>query len=286
MPKKVIVIEGKKQCTKCLEWKELRLFHVQKSVKSGRTTRCGECINTRNHQCRQTPGTENIRREQYRQKRLQAGLSAVGHTQHIIGNRKRCTKCKIWKKTDRFCLSSKNSSGLSCECKKCKSEAWVAYHRKNKEKVRAIHKKHYYDNPDKMKLRRENGKRRKNELERIRDKTDICFKLNKRIRVNMNHSLKYNGTKNGRHWETLVEYTLGDLKKHLERKFINGMTWDNYGEWHIDHIIPISAFNFTDPSHTDFKRCWSLKNLQPLWAFDNMSKSDKLEKPFQPSLQL
>ena len=42
----------------------------------------------------------------------------------------------------------------------------------------------------------------------------------------------------------------------------------------------------TKPEHTDFKKCWSLKNLRPLWSLENMSKNDKLYKPFQPSLQI
>jgi 5-methylcytosine-specific restriction endonuclease McrA len=62
------------------------------------------------------------------------------------------------------------------------------------------------------------------------------------------------------------------------------MTWKNYGkEWQIDHIIPISAFNFTSFKHIDFKKCWSLRNLRPLWSQENNSKSNKLDKSFQPS---
>ena len=285
MPRKVIIIDGRKQCKKCLDWKELCLFPVHKSVKCGRGSQCSDCT-SKHHKLRRAIMSKIEKQKMYRQQRLRKGLPEFPIAQRIIGNRKKCSKCQIWKKLELFNKHNGNSSGFTCQCKKCKSEEWIAYHRKNKEKVRAIRKKHYYDNPEQYKFRRENGKQRKNELERIREKTDICFKLNKRIRVNMNHSLKHNGKKNGRHWETLVEYTVGDLKKHLERKFVNGMTWDNYGEWHIDHVIPISAFNFTDPSHTDFKRCWSLKNLQPLWAFDNISKKDKLEKPFQPSLPI
>ena len=72
--------------------------------------------------------------------------------------------------------------------------------------------------------------------------------------------------------------------KHIEKKFVSGMSWSNYGRWHIDHIKPISKFNFVKPEDEDFKRCWALKNLQPLWAEENLSKHNKLEKPIQPSL--
>jgi len=87
-----------------------------------------------------------------------------------------------------------------------------------------------------------------------------------------------------------VGYTLQELKKRIESKFQPGMSWDNWGrgpdKWHIDHIIPISAFNFTSVDDLDFKRCWALKNLQPLWEPQNLSKNNRLEEPFQPGLIL
>lgn len=88
-----------------------------------------------------------------------------------------------------------------------------------------------------------------------------------------------NGNKGGRHWESLVGYTLEQLKDHLESLFQSGMLWDNYGfyGWHIDHKRPISSFSFTEPEDEEFKQCWALENLQPLWAEDNIKKSDKWE---------
>ena len=88
------------------------------------------------------------------------------------------------------------------------------------------------------------------------------------------------------HWEDVVGYSVEELKLHLESQFEDGMTWGNYGEWHIDHIIPVSAFSFDDPSNIDFKRCWSIENLRPLWAKENLSKGSKTEKHFQPYLKL
>ena len=94
--------------------------------------------------------------------------------------------------------------------------------------------------------------------------------------------------KDGVHWETLTGYSAGELKRHLERQFKDGMNWENHGKgrgkWHIDHIIPMSVFNFTNIRHADFKRCWALSNLQPMWAEDNSKKGNKLKIPFQPLL--
>ena len=72
-------------------------------------------------------------------------------------------------------------------------------------------------------------------------------------------------------------YTSKDLCVHLESLFVGGMTWDNYGsKWHIDHIKPDKLFNYISEDDEDFKLCWSLNNLQPLWAFDNLSKGSKI----------
>ena len=76
---------------------------------------------------------------------------------------------------------------------------------------------------------------------------------------------------------TLLGYTKNELTIHLESHFTeeNGYTWDNMGEWHIDHIRPVSSFDFDSTDHPDFKKCWALDNLQPLWASDNCSKGAK-----------
>lgn len=75
----------------------------------------------------------------------------------------------------------------------------------------------------------------------------------------------------------MVDYTVEELRAHLERQFLRGMGWHNAGEWHIDHIIPVSSFNYTSPDDLEFKRCWALANLRPLWGRDNIRKSNRVE---------
>jgi len=70
-----------------------------------------------------------------------------------------------------------------------------------------------------------------------------------------------------------LPYSPQELKEHLEGLFQEGMSWDNYGEWHIDHIIPQSALPYEDLDDENFQKCWALENLQPLWASENISKS-------------
>lgn len=70
-------------------------------------------------------------------------------------------------------------------------------------------------------------------------------------------------------------YTVWELVRHIERQFHPGMTWENYGEWHIDHVIPLSLFVFDSADHPGFKAAWALANLRPLWAEDNLKKRAK-----------
>ena len=83
------------------------------------------------------------------------------------------------------------------------------------------------------------------------------------------------GQKNGRPWESLVGYDVHTLIRVLESKFQEGMTWENYGQWHIDHKIPRSWFYYETSDDWQFKVCWSLANLKPMWRFENISKGNK-----------
>jgi 5-methylcytosine-specific restriction endonuclease McrA len=75
-------------------------------------------------------------------------------------------------------------------------------------------------------------------------------------------------------WFGLLGYTVVDLKRHLERQFSRNMTWANHGTyWHIDHVIPVSLFDFT--TDDGVKACWALSNLRPLEAKANIKKNNK-----------
>jgi len=104
-------------------------------------------------------------------------------------------------------------------------------------------------------------------------------KLNNITSQSIRKSLRQVGSsKQERHWETLVGYSGDELKGHLERQFVNGMSWENQGSyWHIDHIRPISSFSFSCAEDTGFKECWTLTNLQPLEKELNMQKGARLD---------
>ncbi len=130
------------------------------------------------------------------------------------------------------------------------------------------------------------SKERRNNILRDRRKTSAKYRINSVMSGGIFKSLK--GSKAGRSWTTFVPYTEEQLETHLRTTIPDGYTWQDFmnGKLHIDHIIPVSAFNYTKPEHIDFQRCWSLKNLQLLTAYDNISKGAKLTQDFQTALAI
>lgn len=99
-------------------------------------------------------------------------------------------------------------------------------------------------------------------------------RLRRRISNQIWWALK--GLKKNRKWESLVGFNVEQLKTHLEKQFLPGMSWKNYGDWHIDHRRPVASFSFVTAEDDQFKECFSLTNLQPLWAADNLRKGAAL----------
>ncbi|MFH2074383.1 MAG: hypothetical protein ABIJ57_03420 [Pseudomonadota bacterium] len=221
---------------------------------------------------------------------------------------KKCSGCNEIKPLSEFYADPRRKKdGRGSRCKKCHHIATAKWKAENKGRVRERERERRKENPQKA-----HGKDRRDRLsnlEKIHERGLLWRKANpERLRVNnrkaktkkrstpkgkLNHNVSASMLKAlkcmkaGRHWESLAGYTVDQLKKHLETNFLPGMTWGNYGKgWHIDHKIPITAFNFEIPEDIDFKRCWAMKNLQPLWMPDNIRKSGTVDKPLQPSLSL
>ncbi|QMV00166.1 hypothetical protein GHV40_01085 [Devosia sp. D6-9] len=96
------------------------------------------------------------------------------------------------------------------------------------------------------------------------------YRLDHRISQLVRNGL--NGTKSGRTWESLVGYSIADLMVHLEKQFLPGMGWHNMHKWHVDHIIPRAHFDYRSSDDEEFKACWAMSNLRPLWSEDNIKK--------------
>jgi len=205
---------------------------------------------------------------------------------------KKCTKCGIEKSLEYFEPRKRNLSGRDSRCAACIKDHQKEYRRanpeiyrksalqwseKNREKRLLYFKNWAKDNPDK----RREASRKSSAKYLTNPKCRLSKNISRRIRKDIGTN------KRGLHWEKFVGFTFRELQKHLEKQFKPEMTWDNYGTtWHIDHKIPVAAFNFRTYGDIDFKRCWSLDNLQPMFTFDNLSKNDHLKKPFQPSFAI
>jgi len=193
----------------------------------------------------------------------------------IIMKTKICIKCKCEKQLFEFPKRKDSIDGRRNECKVCrkpvKSNKKYDY---GKDYFKQHSKKYREANPVKAKKiaksyrdnNKEKEKARVNRF-RIKNKELIAWRrLLTRTLYVLNHEKK-----NGKTIE-LLGYSAIQLKIHLESLFTEGMSWDNYGEWHIDHKKPVSRFDKDTPMSVVNCLC----NLQPLWAFDNISKGNKL----------
>lgn len=118
-------------------------------------------------------------------------------------------------------------------------------------------------------------------------KYNLKYQLNQRMREGFCRTLK-NGIKNGRHWENLVPYNFIQLKNHLQKTLPENYSWQDFfqGKFHIDHIIPINAYEFDKPEDFQFQECWALENLRLLPRKENLRKSKKIIKSYQICLKL
>ena len=108
--------------------------------------------------------------------------------------------------------------------------------------------------------------------EKERRKTDVIWKIKKNLRHRVWSALK--GLSKSDKTLELLGCRVEKLKKHLENKFEDGMNWDNYGVWHIDHIIGCANFDLSDPEQQ--KICFHYTNLQPMWGEKNIQKGSRL----------
>ena len=256
-----------KTCTKCGEEKPLEQFYKRKGSKDGYRADCKNCQN-------------KISKKNYIKKKEERCIYAKKYRE------KNPEKCQHYYEERR----KKHRNELIDYSKKWRSinpEKHVIsqkkYRERNPEKIKICQRKNYIKHREKrgiatQRYKKENPTKVKFWARRYMKKMlkKPGFRLSALMSVGIRRSLK--GNKGGLHWESLVNYTQTELRKHLEGLFTPGMTWENMGEWHIDHIIPINHFKFESYKDVEFRMCWRLENLQPLWASDNLSKGAKILK--------
>jgi hypothetical protein len=210
--------------------------------------------------------------------------------------KKKCTGCRQSLDLLKFKVSDRTKDGLQTKCQDCAEKAKLKQRERysdpeyQQKKLESLREKYHNDPSYKEKL---NKKRSVNQLKQYHNDPSYKEKLNKKRSVNqlkqyhddpktkvhvnissqIRQSLKKG--KQGMSWELIVGYSLEELMSHLESLFLEGMSWENYGDWHIDHRTPKSWFNFETLEDPDFKKCWSLKNLKPMWGSENISKGNK-----------
>lgn len=200
-----------------------------------------------------------------------------------MNNTKQCRVCNLCKKLEEFPTRSGSPDGRRSECRVChrdirreyesryregdKSQSYRQEYRAKNAEFLADYQREYLKKPDK----RERKKIWARNYARIL-LLDPTYRLSRNVSRRMRQYLMKG--KDNKHWEKLAGYTVQQLMAHLEKKFVQGMSWDNYGEWQIDHIRPISSFNFASYDCDEFKQCWALSNLQPLWKIDNIRKGN------------
>lgn len=191
-----------------------------------------------------------------------------GHISERNTSKSTCLECKrlhyrknkeyYSKKAKEYYLENKELISIKNKRNQARKDYQREYIEKNRESL--LDKRRKYTEKNREKVRRQRRKYRKNSL------------VSEFVRNSLNRI--FSDWKGGREEaEKVSGYTFEDLKSHIESKFQPGMSWDNRGEWHIDHIKPISLFikeGVKDPSVIN-----ALSNLQPLWAKENQSKGCK-----------
>jgi len=150
-----------------------------------------------------------------------------------------------------------------------------------KEKIRAAFKRYYARHKQRLQIEaRSKSKKRMPkilEYQKYRRKTDINFAIKDRVRASINRALRNSGTHKIERTMQLVGCSIEALKAHIESQFTNGQSWENRNEWHIDHHVPIAAFDLNVVEEKLIAFNW--KNLRPLPCQENHIKGDTIPNP-------
>ena len=183
---------------------------------------------------------------------------------------KECTKCKETKELDEFYKDKRMTDGHGSWCKLCNHQSRKNYYHTNKDTARESAAKWVKANPDKVRA----IKRR---YFKAKYQRDTHFRFIYLTRKRINNALR--GNSKSASTIELLGCTPEHARFHIESQFTDGMTWDNI---HIDHIQPCASFDLEDP--IEQQRCFHYTNLQPLFAEDNLRKSDSIVPEHQVNL--
>ena len=203
---------------------------------------------------------------------------------------KRCTKCEDDRELINFPKNNRYKSGYNSICKICMNDINKIYRDDNIENIKKNRKEHYQRNIEKMRKEKKeyyaknkskkslyDVEYRKNNSDKIKqykkewetlNKDNPLFRIKRNLRRRVHHALEDN-KKSDATFE-LIGCTPDFFKDYITNLMLEGMSWDNYGEWHIDHIIPCFTFDLSNPEQQ--KLCFHYTNQRPLWKKDNLSR--------------
>lgn len=235
-----------KPCNKCAIEKPLVEFHKNKSSLDGFTHMCKECAIAKSrawYAANKEKAAATMKA--YREENKEACIARA--QTWVEENREKSRQIKsAWKKRNPEVVRRHAREAARRDPEK-QAARKLAYRAENRHVERAYLRKRRAENP----------------LQKLHDSMGNRFR----------DVLRSN--KGGKAWKLFAGYDCVTLKAHLEAKFLPHMSWDNYGDWHIDHVRPIASFDFTVDFEDTVRACWAISNLQPLWAIDNIKKGKK-----------
>ena len=184
---------------------------------------------------------------------------------------KECITCKLIKPLESFGLKKNGLYGRNCYCRECvkkrDAERYKNLSDEERKKRREYQRELYRSGRRNIKYNKE-YERIKKQRQREKGENRLKDSLRERIRkfIKQRGYNKYSST------FEMIGCSPDFLRRYIQDKFIDDMCWDNYGNWHIDHIIPLSSAM----NEEDMMKLCHYTNLQPLWGPENISKGNKI----------
>lgn len=224
--------------------KEFTEFRESKRHKDGYLNECKDCISIK-------------RREYY--------LENIDRHKKITKEYYEKNKIELYEKVDRE-KKRESDRKYILKNKEKRSIKSKLYYEENKEVIKEKSNRYYYDNKEKINKPSDRKRELRRKYYRERKHQYVWREILRKTITQLKQEKKQTT-------QELLMYSYDDLKTYIENKFQNGMSWENHGEWHVDHIIPIALFkDDTLPSIVN-----RMDNLRPLWADENLSKQNSIE---------
>jgi len=251
-----------KICSKCKIEKEVCEFYKHTNSKDGFRGMCKQCLKSDQQKySKNNRDKRNSTQKKWRENN-KIKLSVYRKKNYIKNSEKIKLKSKIYRleNPDKIKQQNKKYYHNNKELSKKRVREWIESNREERYKYMKSWKK----------LNKEHIKTYK----KFKYDNDFLYKLINNVRNRINQFLKSKNISKNYNTLKIVGCSLKFLKTHIESQFTEGMSWDNRSEWHIDHIIPLSSAK----NEKEILNLCHYTNLQPLWAIENLKKSNKIIK--------